>query len=55
MSISDKDIKFMKKVAAYYRSTKTPQEPSGSIRDTALKFGINRNKVRKILIMLASG
>lgn len=52
MSISDKDIEFMEKVAAYYRSTKTQQEPCGSLRDTALKFGINRNKVRKILITM---
>lgn len=52
MTISDKDIEFMKKVAAYFRSTKTPIAPCGSIRDTALKFGINRNKVRKILITM---
>ena len=52
MSISDKDIEFMEKVAVYFRSTKTSREPSGSIRDTALKFDINRNKVRKILITM---
>ncbi len=50
MPISEKDEAFMKKVSAYYRNTKTEQEPYGSIRDTALHFGINRNKVRKILV-----
>ena len=52
MPISDKDRGFMAEVADYYDSTITPQEPMGSIRDTALKFGINRNKVRKILITM---
>ena len=42
----------MEKVAAYYRSTKASSESSGSIRDTAIKFNINRNKVRKILITM---
>ena len=50
MSISEKDILFMESVATYFRSTRTTQEPDGSIRDTAIKFNINRNKVRKILI-----
>lgn len=50
MAVSDKDKEFMAKVAAYFRSTKSPQEPDGSIRKTAVKFEINRNKVRKILI-----
>ncbi|MBP3875895.1 MAG: hypothetical protein J6E41_09390 [Lachnospiraceae bacterium] len=40
----------MRKVAEYFRSTITPADPGGSIRDTALKFNINRNKVRKILV-----
>ena len=52
MPISEKDREFMEKVAEYYDSTKTAQEPKGSIRDTALKFSINRNKVRKILITM---
>ena len=52
MPISDKDRGFMAEVAGYFDSTITPQEPMGSIRDTALKFGINRNKVRKILITM---
>lgn len=42
----------MQQVAAYFRSTKSPLEPNGSIRDTAIKFDINRNKVRKILITM---
>ena len=50
MSISAKDKEFMEQVAAYFRSTKSPLEPNGSIRDTASKFDINRNKARKILI-----
>ena len=50
MSISDKDREFMEQVAAYFRSTAGGPDRSGSIRDTAIKFGINRNKVRKILI-----
>ncbi len=52
MPISEKDRKFMKEVAAYFRSTKTGPKMNGSIRDTAIKFGINRNKVRKILITM---
>ena len=52
MPISEKDREFMEKVAEYFDSTRTEQEPNGSIRDTALKFGINRNKVRKILITM---
>lgn len=52
MPISERDREFMEKVAAYFDGTKTPQEPKGSIRDTALKFGINRNKIRKILITM---
>lgn len=52
MPISAKDKEFMEEVAAYFRSTKTPQDSCGSIRDTATKFGINRNKVRKILITM---
>lgn len=52
MPISDKDREFMAEVADYFDSTITPQELMGSIRDTALKFGINRNKVRKILITM---
>lgn len=40
----------MKQVSDYFRSTMTQAEPQGSIRDTALKFNINRNKVRKILV-----
>lgn len=52
MSISQKDKEFMEKVAAYFRNTKTPTEPDGSIRDTARAFDINRNKVRKILITM---
>lgn len=50
MSISEKDLLFMESVATYFRSTRTTQESDGSIRDTAIKFNINRNKVRKILI-----
>ena len=52
MSISPKDKEFMEQVAAYFRSTKSSQEPNGSIRDTAIRFDINRNKVRKILITM---
>ena len=52
MPISAKDKKYMEQVAAYFRSTKSHQEPGGSIRNTAISFGINRNKVRKILITM---
>lgn len=52
MPISQIDINFMHEVAKYFRSTKTAEEPDGSIRDTAINFGINRNKVRKILVTM---
>ena len=52
MPISQSDLDYMKKVAEYFRSTKTPDEPNGSIRDTAIEFDINRNKVRKILVTM---
>lgn len=52
MPISEKDKAFMRKVAAYFRHTKTPKEPNGSIRDTATHFAISRNKVRKILVTM---
>ena len=50
MPISQLDYDYMHEVTEYFRSTKTPEEPDGSIRDTAIRFGINRNKVRKILV-----
>lgn len=50
MPISDADRKYMEEVAEYFRQTKDEINPEGSIRDTAIHFGINRNKVRKILI-----
>ena len=50
MAISKNDREFMEEVAKYYRGTKTPEQPEGSIRDTSIFFGINRTKVRKILI-----
>ncbi|MBR2258950.1 MAG: hypothetical protein IJ899_16810 [Blautia sp.] len=50
MPISQKDKEFMEQVAMYFRNTKTSKDPNGSIRDTAMKFHINRNKVRKILV-----
>ena len=52
MPISEKDREFMEQVAAYYRGTKASEESDGSIRDTSLRFSINRNKVRKILITM---
>lgn len=52
MSISQSDYDFMKEVAKYFRNTKSHQVPDGSIRDTAIAFNINRNKVRKILITM---
>ena len=52
MPISEKDKVFMRKVAEYFRKTKTLKEPNGSIRDTATHFAINRNKVRKILVTM---
>ena len=52
MSISEKDREFMEQVAAYFRSTRSPLEPNGSIRRTAARFGLNRNKIRKILITM---
>ncbi len=54
MTISDKDIDFMNRVAKYYISTKPDDISDGSIRDTAMKFGISRNKVRKILLTLGA-
>lgn len=51
MVISELDKAFMDEVAAYFRSTKDPKTmPEGSIRDTAIKFGLTRTKVQKILI-----
>lgn len=50
MPISEQDHELMRKIAKYYRSTKNPSNPEGSIRDTANHFGMNRNKIRKILI-----
>lgn len=44
MPISDKDRGFMAEVADYYDSTITPQEPMGSIRDTALKLASTGTK-----------
>ncbi len=52
MPISEKDKELMEQVAAYFHATKTPLEPGGSIRDTAMKYNISRNKVRKILITM---
>lgn len=52
MPISPKDKEFMEQVAAYFRSTKNSLDPKGSINETAGKFKINRNKVRKILITM---
>ena len=52
MPISQLDYDYMQEVAEYYRSTKTPEESEGSIRDTAIHFNINRNKVRKILVTM---
>lgn len=50
MPISDADRAYMEEVAAYFRCTRSDASPEGSIRETAVHFGINRNKVRKILI-----
>ena len=50
MAISQLDLEFMEEVSKYFRSTKTVQNPDGSIRNTALYFKIDRNKVRKILV-----
>ncbi len=52
MPISGKDREFMEQVATYFRGTKSLLEPDGSIRETSLRFNINRNKVRKILITM---
>ena len=53
MTVSDKDKEFMKQVAAYYLSTKEKStEHIGSIRNTALKFGLTRTKIQKILISM---
>lgn len=51
MTISNSDREFMQKVAEYYQSTKSLY-PGGSINATAEKFGINRSKVRKILVTM---
>ena len=50
MGIGDKDREFMNEISAYFKSTRSDDNPEGSIRDTALKFGISRNKIRKVLI-----
>ncbi len=50
MGISDKDRELMDQVTAFFQSTKDEEHPKGSIRETSIEFGINRNKVRKILI-----
>ena len=50
MSISDKDKKLMKDVAAFFLATKSNSYPNGSINETALKFGITRTKVTKMLV-----
>ena len=49
MSISEKDKEYIQRVTQFYLDHKTV-EKDGSIRATAIHFGINRNKVRKILI-----
>ena len=55
MPISDKDREFMAEVADYFDSTITPQEPMGSIRDTALKFGnVNANVDHEVYTYLSS-
>lgn len=50
MPISEKDLEYMKQIIDYFQSTKSADEPEGSIQDTAQHFNINRAKVRKILI-----
>ena len=50
MPIKPKDYEFMKTVSRYYRETVSAECPDGSIRDTAIYFNLNRNKIRKILI-----
>lgn len=50
MAISDKDKELIRQISGFYRSTKTADSPEGSIRETSIKFGLNRNKIRKILI-----
>ena len=54
MSVSEKDIDFMIRVAEFFQSTRSGSNPNGSIRKTAVKFGINRNKVRKILVTMGA-
>ena len=50
MPISESDRQFMEQVAAQFRSTKSEDRPDGSVNETAVKFGLNRSKVRKILV-----
>lgn len=51
MSISEKDREFLESVASFFRETKKcDSKEEGSILTTARHFGINRNKVRKILV-----
>ena len=62
MAISDIDRDQMKRVAAYFESTRKEVNPrakyrpkredSRSINDTAAHFGITRSKVTKMLITL---
>lgn len=53
MTISAKDKEFMKQIASYYLSTKEQaKDHNGSIRNTALKFGLTRTKIQKILISM---
>ena len=49
MSISKKDKEYIQRVTQFYLDHKTVEKDE-SIRSTAIHFGINRNKVRKILI-----
>lgn len=51
MPISEKDREFIDNVAAFFRENKKESfKEEGSIIATARHFGINRNKVRKILV-----
>ena len=45
MSISAKDKKYMEQVAAYFRSTKSHQDPGGSIRDDHVIMTCNKYNI----------
>ena len=46
MGLAKKDWELIQEVTAYFLSTKSEKQPTGSIRMTALHFGLTRLKVQ---------